>query len=71
VKITYDQALASPVEEILDIKIVWNPKDDAHEGYVAMIHSVIDTVRQLTILQKTLEEIDSHGEENEHGEEND
>lgn len=62
-KITSDQMLDTPTRELLKIEIEWNPKNDAHEGHVAMIATVIDTVRQLIVLEEALNAMEDNDEE--------
>lgn len=44
-KITSDQKLASPTEEILDIQIVFNPKNPEEEGLAALVATLTDLVK--------------------------
>ena len=61
-KVDFSQDLISPTEEVIQIQISFNPQDPIHEGYAAMIHTIIDTVNRILILEKALEDYDSKPE---------
>lgn len=54
-KIETSSELIGPAQETLTIKITWNPRVDDHEGYAAMINSIVDTVKRNILLTEALE----------------
>lgn len=57
-KVDFKQDLISSTEEVIEIKVIFNPQNSNHEGYAAMIHTVIDTVRRIIVLEEALKNYD-------------
>lgn len=55
-KVELNQMLNTPTEEILEIKIIFNPKNDEEEGLAAVVATITDLVKNYNRLNTLVDD---------------